>query len=153
LKSGALHGHSRICILSNPKIKYFIDLQWQPQQDIILLWLQEQQGAPIQDVRVVGEDQSSLDIMSDVELDIPFDCRGGHVWDIWVTKHARTPNDIRKSKQEHAKTDSVLASPKKSNGAAITTSPSNGGSSKLPTAAFFLAEQSMIGPCGQTHGN
>ena len=120
------------------KIEYFIHSQ---QEQDILSWLQEQQGEPIRDVRVVGEDQSSFEIVSDVELDVPFDYRGGNLGYLGYEVRQDTKRYLKE--QEHAKTDST-ASSTASTKANEATPPINGDSSKLPTAVFFLAEQSMV---------
>lgn len=131
-----------ISILAAPtnddaKIEYVINSE---QDQDILSWLQEQQGAPIRDVRVVGEDQSSFDIVSDVELDVPFDYRGGSLGYLGYGVRQDTKRYL--GEQERAKTST------KANGATPSingaTPPINGRSSKLPTAVFFLAERSMV---------
>jgi para-aminobenzoate synthetase len=120
-----------ISILSAPTDEgrtkeYFIDQVGN--DDNILSWLQKEQGLPTTEVQIVQSDLQSCHTVEDADAKVPFDFRGGHLG--YLGYEVRYDTQRFLEKQEHSQHKMVR---KKASS-----------QSKVPSAAFFLAERSLV---------
>ena len=108
--------------------EYFV--QEDSKHDDILSWLQKKQGPPVTILHVVQSDLQSIHAVDDADAKVPFDYRGGHLGYLgYEVRH-----DTRRflEEEEHSQHTSPIAHKTQQH------------LSKVPSAAFFLAEQSLV---------